>query len=751
MTQLKKNLFRTLAAVAALALLCTGLCLTDVFAPRSVAAAEEEQEIVSSYPYTTVTKDKVNLRKSRSVKSTLIAKIPAGAEITVKSKNGSWVEVEYGKYKGWVMAEYVVLKTVKKIKVTPTPSPAPTLSPQEDAGGYKVLKRGSTGIDVRSLQEALIELGFLTGTADGTFGAATEKAVIAFQQKNQYPDTGLVDANLQAYIYSGKPLNSKGVATQIKTLSPVAGVTMKMNNTGALVGELQQRLKDLGYYKAKITNKYDTNTKSAVLAFQKKNGIKADGWAGAETRDLLASNNALAANEDPTPTPSPEPTPTEVPEYEEPKTTVRSGSKGEDAGTVQARLKTLGYYRGVIDGEFGRASVNALKNFQEANGLKSDGVAGKDTYKVLFSASAIPYTEAETAAPTAAPTPTAAPAASTAWTTLREGMKGTEVKQLQENLIRLGYLSGKADGSYGEQTAAAVREFQKQNGLTADGTAGEKTLKKLYGGTAKEAKATATPKTTAAAKATATQTHSTLRRGSTGTAVKDLQSRLIDLGYLNGKADGVYGSKTASAVKEFQKDNKLTTDGIAGMKTLTKIATANAKAGTTTATPAATATPAPTAVPGAAAALSGKPSASRVIYANWYTTVKAVCRKYPYATVYDYSTGISWQIHIFSLGAHADFEPVTANDTAKMQRAFGGETTWNPKPVWVIFSDGSVYMASTHDTPHGVSHNSDNNFAGHACLHFPRTQEQVTAIGPYATSHQEAIDEGWAATRKMVN
>ena len=106
---------------------------------------------------------------------------------------------------------------------------------------------------------------------------------------------------------------------------------------------------------------------------------------------------------------------------------------------------------------------------------------------------------------------------------------------------------------------------------------------------------------------------------------------------------------------------------------------------------------------------------------------------------------------MFSLGAHADFEPVTANDTARMVRAFGNETTWNPKPVWVIFSDGSVYMASTHDTPHGVSHNSDNNFAGHACLHFPRTQEQVTSIGPYATSHQEAIDQGWAATRKLVN
>ena len=323
MTQLKKNLFRTLAAALALALCLTGVPLTGLFEVRTAAA--EEQEIVSSYPYTTVTRDKVNLRKGRSVKTALVQRIPAGAEITVKSKNGSWVEVEYGKYKGWVLAEYVVLKTVKKIRVTPTPTPIPTLSPQEDAGGYSILKRGAAGVDVRSLQEALIELGFLTGEADGNFGAATEQAVIAFQRKNGYPDTGLVDANLQAFLYSGKPVNSKGVATQIRTLSPVPGVTMKLNNTGAIVGELQQKLIDLGYMKGKVTNKYDANTKSAVLAFQKKNGLKADGWAGAETRALLASGG-LGVNEEPTPTPSPTPAPTEVPVYETPGTTVRTVS-----------------------------------------------------------------------------------------------------------------------------------------------------------------------------------------------------------------------------------------------------------------------------------------------------------------------------------------------------------------------------------------------------------------------------------------
>ena len=91
---------------------------------------------------------------------------------------------------------------------------------------------------------------------------------------------------------------------------------------------------------------------------------------------------------------------------------------------------------------------------------------------------------------------------------------------------------------------------------------------------------------------------------------------------------------------------------------------------------------------------------------------------------------------------------MTASDTARMRRAFGGETTWNPKAVWVIFPDGSVYLGSTHDSPHGTSHITENNFDGHTCLHFPRTQEQVAAIGPYATSHQETIDKGWASTQR---
>ena len=131
MTQLKKNLLRGLAAMLAVVLCLTGAAVTGSIEP---AAAEEEQEIVPSYPYTTVTKVKVNLRRSRSVNSELIYRIPAGMQITVTEKNGNWVHVEYGKYKGWLRGEYIVLKTVKKIRVTPTPTPIPTLTPEENAG-----------------------------------------------------------------------------------------------------------------------------------------------------------------------------------------------------------------------------------------------------------------------------------------------------------------------------------------------------------------------------------------------------------------------------------------------------------------------------------------------------------------------------------------------------------------------------------------------------------------------------------------
>ena len=61
------------------------------------------------------------------------------------------------------------------------------------------------------------------------------------------------------------------------------------------------------------------------------------------------------------------------------------------------------------------------------------------------------------------------------------------------------------------------------------------------------------------------------RIGSTGQEVTNIQTRLKSWGYYNGAVDGVYGTKTAEAVKSFQRKNGLTPDGIAGPATLGKI------------------------------------------------------------------------------------------------------------------------------------------------------------------------------------
>ena len=132
-------------------------------------------------------------------------------------------------------------------------------------------------------------------------------------------------------------------------------------------------------------------------------------------------------------------------------------------------------------------------------------------------------------------------------------MKGEDVKEVQRQLNAKGY-DLEVDGAYGEKTAAAVKSFQKTMGLTADGIVGEKTreaLKKTGGFVVKRLLKVTSP----------------LMKGED---VRRVQSELMRRGYGVGNtgADGQYGKETASAVRLFQKEKKLTVDGIVGEKTV---------------------------------------------------------------------------------------------------------------------------------------------------------------------------------------
>ena len=180
--------------------------------------------------------------------------------------------------------------------------------------------------------------------------------------------------------------------------------------------------------------------------------------------------------------------------------TLYNGSTGEEVKALQQKLIDLGYLEGTADGIFGNKTEKAVRRFQWKNGMTADGLAGKRTLAALGTAqggakapaaetAAAAPAEAPTAAPAAAPAtapaaalaaaPAARPAGVKNPSTLYNGCSGEEVRVLQQALIDLGYLEGTADGTFGDQTEAAVRAFQRAYGLKADGLAGTKTRTKL--------------------------------------------------------------------------------------------------------------------------------------------------------------------------------------------------------------------------------------------------------------------------------
>ena len=168
--------------------------------------------------------------------------------------------------------------------------------------------------------------------------------------------------------------------------------------------------------------------------------------------------------------------------------TLYNGCSGEEVRAMQQALIDLGYLDGKADGVFGNKTEKAVRRFQYKNGMTADGLAGRKTLSALASAkggNSAPAGEAVTAAPaqaqasaqaqTQVPAPTQAPAQKYKATTLYNGCSGEEVRAMQQALIDLGFFQGEADGSFGDQTEAAVKAFQRANGLKADGLAGSKT------------------------------------------------------------------------------------------------------------------------------------------------------------------------------------------------------------------------------------------------------------------------------------
>lgn len=138
--------------------------------------------------------------------------------------------------------------------------------------------------------------------------------------------------------------------------------------------------------------------------------------------------------------------------------------------------------------------------------------------------------------------------------------------------------------------------------------------------------------------------------------------------------------------------------------------------------------------------------ASKVQLADW-SKVNHAFPKGSNVQMYDIMSGSIIKVHRLGGENHAEMEPATAEDTAKLLKACGGKFSWNSRPV--ILRLGNVFLAAAINTmPHGEQSIKNNNYDGQFCMHFPGSKTHGTES--VNVNHQAAIHAAykWAQATK---
>ena len=319
-----------------------------------------------------------------------------------------------------------------------TPIPEETAAPSDNAGetpapqtqtdylGGRTFQKGDTDAIIPDVQAKLMDLGYMdSDEPTDFFGPYTLDALTAFQRHNDLEANGVLNETTYALLMYGSPKE----------------YVMQEGDSGDDVLEVQDRLYELGYLdKGSRTGTFGEKTAAAIRAFQSANKLKVDGKVGAKTLNSLYSSDVVG-------------------------NVYKSGDTDENIKPYQERLIKLGYLSKDYNakGKMDNKTVSAIKMFQEANGLVRDGCLGPATMEQISSKDAVKYA-------------------------MRLGMSGSNIKEAQSRLHKLGYLrSHNVTGYFGEATETAVLAFQKRNGLSQTGEINEKTLEKLNSDKAKKA------------------------------------------------------------------------------------------------------------------------------------------------------------------------------------------------------------------------------------------------------------------------
>lgn len=304
------------------------------------------------------------------------------------------------------------------------------------------------------------------------------------------------------------PLNPSGQLLPELQITVPEAVPMpeylRVGETHPAVTQLQERLMELGFMDHdEPTEYFGTQTERAVKIFQRQNGLAQDGIVGNSTYEAIMSPDAKYY-------------------------AAQKGDQGDDIERIQSRLFELGYLatEDLVTGNFGDTTEAAVLKLQELNGLSQDGKVGQQTMNLLYSDDVKANL-------------------------LAFGDKSDVVLACQQRLKELGYLFTEPDGTYGQDTVNAVKQFQARNDQVVDGYLGPSTRLALNSPDAKPMG---------------------LRLGDEGDSVSKVQTLLNKYGYLSsGNVTGYYGEITENAVRSFQNRNGLSVDGTVGAQTMAKL------------------------------------------------------------------------------------------------------------------------------------------------------------------------------------
>lgn len=346
-------------------------------------------------------------------------------------------------------------------ELTPKPVPAPPA----DAVFKQKLAYGAKGDQVRLVQERLAALGFFDRKVTGGFYQHTQKAVKDFQRFNGMHQDGVVGEDTWDALFSMDVVRADGVPKPSPTPAPIPYfVEVDVNNQLIKVYGLdengQHTKLEKVFYCSTGTGGYPSRPGTYTLSGRRSPWAHFPNWGGGTARWWLKIDGEIAfhsiiyANYDLT-RPN--------------MNSVRKLGSPASHGCIRLTLADAKWmYDNVGAGTQVRIHEDAAID-PELKAAHKPGTWNKTT-----------FVHNPTPAPTQQPAYDGTRPLAGEMRTLKNGVSGEDVFWLQSKLKELGYYAGTVTGTYLDGTKAAVRAFQKSQGIYADGIADKKTLQALY-------------------------------------------------------------------------------------------------------------------------------------------------------------------------------------------------------------------------------------------------------------------------------